>query len=146
SFLKVKDLAGRQPVTLIISDKDFVINSKSNSVRCAQSTGDKREGTIRSGYFHHFTPIWNLRLRACTSRINCSCKSTIKISVFIDKSERELMEIGRYPPSIADGLVLIDDIVGVSIDQLREFLLLQNVNLVINNLYAQRFGQTKRNS
>ena len=94
---------------------------------------------------HDFTPVFDLWIYASTSRHDCCCEVGIKISILIDKAERELMEISGSLPVIRDGLVLIGDFVSIEIDQFSQLLLLQNINLIVHHLQAERLCKSISN-
>ena len=59
--------------------------------------------------------------------------------VFVDWTETELVEVCAHIPAIADAFIVVTNAVFVFIDELGEFLFLEDVDLVIDYLQPEWF-------
>ena len=96
----MNNLAGRQPVALVVGHKDFTLEAYANAIGCAKAVGQEFDFTrFPIDPWLPFT-VFDLWIGACSSRLNGSSQGSIEIAVFVFQTKTKFVEIGRNTPII----------------------------------------------
>ena len=74
----MNNLAGRQPVALVVGHKDFTLEAYANAIGCSKTVGQEFDFTSFPIDPDYLSAVFDLWIGAYSSRLNGSSQGSIK--------------------------------------------------------------------